>query len=504
MPDGSGFKIHDDAETVVEWQSPAMEILNRSAAPAPDLPLDVFGPFWGAWIARAAEGANAPPDFVVMPLLAAASALIGNARWANAWKGWSEPPALWCGSVGNPSSGKSSGASTVNRDVLRTVEQHMARDYPAEIHRWTEIEAVARAALKQWEKDVAKALKAGDPVPPKPDLATIPPKPIRPRASVSDATIEVLGPLLSVLPKGVLNLRDEMAGWLQNLSRYSNGGTDRPFWLEAYNGGPYQVDRQKYPVPLFIPHLTLPAFGTIQPDRLADVLCGADDGLASRFLWAWPATVRRFGKPHDTADPYQAATALQRIADLQMPTNEEGDPIPSYVRLNDDAQPVLIDFGQAMQEQEQSAQGLLKSSIGKARGQALRLSLVLEFLWWSAQDRPEPERISRQAMEAAAGLMDGYFLPMAGRVLGDASIPEDERNARTLAAWIRGTRPEVVNVSVIRDVARLPGLRDSDAVKAACRFLKEAHWLAEPARDGKGGRPRGDFLVNPAVRSGLQ
>ena len=58
---------------------------------------------------------------------------------------------------------------------------------------------------------------------------------------------------------------------LQNLSRYSNGGTDRPFWLEAYNGGPYQVDRQKYPVPLFIPHLTLPAFGTIQPDRLADM-----------------------------------------------------------------------------------------------------------------------------------------------------------------------------------------------------------------------------------------
>jgi hypothetical protein len=186
-----------------------------------------------------------------------------------------------------------------------------------------------------------------------------------------------------------------------------------------------------------------------------------------------------------------------------MPINEAGDPIPYYVRLDDDAQSVLVDFGQEMQKREQTAQGLLESSIGKARGHALRLALVLEYLWWAAEDRPEPDRISQSAMQAAAGLMEGYFLPMAGRVLGDASIPEDERNARTLAVWIRDTQPDMVNVSAIRDGARLPGLRESEAVKAACRFLAEAGWLAEPARTGKGGRPRGDFIVNPAIRRGL-
>ena len=292
MPDASGYKTHDTADTVFPWQPPVMAILDRSAVPAPAFPLDIFGPFWRRWVARAAEGANAPADFVAMPLLASASALIGNARWVCAWSGWAEPPALWFATVGNPSSGKTSGASTVIRDVLHMVEQHMARDYPAEFEVWTESEAVARAAHKKWEKDVAKALKKEEPVPTKPDAATIPPKPVRPRAIVTDATIEVLGQLLAALPKGLLNLRDEMAGWLQNLSRYANGGTDRPFWLEAYNGGPYQVDRQKYPEPLCIRHLTLPAFGTIQPDRLADIFCGPDDGLASRFLWAWPDEVR--------------------------------------------------------------------------------------------------------------------------------------------------------------------------------------------------------------------
>jgi hypothetical protein len=91
-------------------------------------------------------------------------------------------------------------------------------------------------------------------------------------------------------------------------------------------------------------------------------------------------------------------------------------------------------------------------------------------------------------------------MPMAVRVLGDASIPEDERNARTLALWIMQTRPERVNVSAIRDTARLSGLRESDAVKAACRFLAEAGWLVEPPR--RPGRPRGDWLVNPRLFGG--
>ena len=47
----------------------------------------------------------------------------------------------------------------------------MARDYKAEIEQWSEIEAISRAAHKQWEKDVGKALKNGEAVPPKPDIA---------------------------------------------------------------------------------------------------------------------------------------------------------------------------------------------------------------------------------------------------------------------------------------------------------------------------------------------
>jgi hypothetical protein len=484
------------------WHAPNMAVLSRSVAAAPALPLDVLGPFWSAWIGRTAEGANAPVDYVALPVLALASALIGNAHWVVAWRGWAEPPALWLASVGIPSSGKSSGAAPVTRDVLRRVEAHIGRDYPAELARWEEVASVARAAAKACEKAVARAIKDGELVPPRPPEAQMPTKPVRPRASVMDATQETIAPILQGLPKGVLNLRDEMAGWLLNLSRYANGGTDRPFWLEAYNGGSYQVDRQKYPVPIFVPHLTVPAFGTIQPDRLADILDGADDGLASRFLWSWPENNRVFSMPRDAGDPDQAAGPMRRLVDLAMPTNEIGESIPRYVHLAEDARPILEDLARHAQAMEGRTGELLNSAMGKACGQALRLALVLEYLWWSEDGGGEPGTVSAEAMQAATGMMDGYFLPMAARVLGDASIPEDERNARTLAVWIIAKRPARVNVTDLRDTARLPGPRESEDVKAACRFLVEARWLREASRLAGPGRPRGNWLVNPLLFGG--
>ncbi len=494
IPPGLSYSTRNAKDTPPPGP-PEMGFLSRTRLPAPALPLAAFGRWWAGWLEQAAAGANAPPDYVALPLLAAASALIGNARWARGWQGWLEPPALWCASVGNPSSGKSPGAAPVMREVLCMVEAHMARGYPDELAAWKEAAKVAELIERQWEKDVAAAVKAGNAMPPKPPEATCRPAPVRPRVRVSDATVEALAVILQGLPKGVLHVRDELAGWLMNLQRYS-GGSDRPFWLESYVGGPYTVDRQKNPVPLFIPRLAVATFGTIQPDRLEDALTGVDDGLAGRFLWAWPDP-QPFRRPVRSCDALAAASRLQRLAGLAMPPGDDGEPRPAFLSLDPDAADCMERFGQEMQAREGSVTGLLLTSMGKARGQALRLALVLALLRWCADDdAPEPGRIGLDTMQAAADLMRSYFLPMAARVLGDASVPAEERNARTLAEWIMRERPALVNVSSIRDGARLPGLRESDPVKQACRFLADARWLLPPVDTGQPGRPRGDWTVN--------
>jgi hypothetical protein len=90
-----------DDDPVELWPQPDMGVLRLNRREPPALPLDAFGP-WAKWITEAAEAAACPVDFVAAPLLASASALIGNARWARALPGWEEPPisgSVWSATV---------------------------------------------------------------------------------------------------------------------------------------------------------------------------------------------------------------------------------------------------------------------------------------------------------------------------------------------------------------------------------------------------------------------
>jgi hypothetical protein len=496
-------RIWDSAETKSEVTSdpkhkePSLAVFRRTLLPTPVLPIGAFGPFWGNWITCAAEGANAPADYPALALLSASSALIGNARWVTPWPGWSEPPSLWTAGVGDPSTGKTPGAATVTRDVLPMVEAYMARHFPALHDEWLASNVAATARRKDWEKAVANAVALGEQPPAMPaDLYSgDEPHPLRVR--VGNITIEKFVQILSRLPKGALCSHDELASLLGNFQRYSSG-TDRPFWLEAYSGTPYPYDRVKNDKPIMIPRLTVSVFGTIQPDKLAPVLSGDDDGLVGRFLWGWPDPIP-FRRPAAGANVRAATDALSRLADLDMVDDDNGSLKPVLIPLRDDAADVFESFVRRLCQQEAQAHGLLKSALGKARGQALRLALVLEFLWWCGGSHAEPTTIQRRVVEAAIDMMERYFLPMAAKVFGDAAVPTEERHARVLAGWIVKTKPEVVNVTAVRDNARLPGLRETKHVKAACHFLVEANVLEDVSQTSQRGRPRGDYRVNPRL-----
>ena len=76
------------------------------------------------------RAAACPPDYVLAPLLAAAAALVGNVRWAQAQAGRAEPPHLWCASVGDSGGGKSPGADAPLGQVLPEIERRMALGFP--------------------------------------------------------------------------------------------------------------------------------------------------------------------------------------------------------------------------------------------------------------------------------------------------------------------------------------------------------------------------------------
>src|SRR5215471_15313986 len=104
----------------------------------------------------------------------------------------------------------------------------------------------------------------------------------------------------------------------------------------------------------------------------------------------------------------------------------------------------MVRFGRLMQEQADSATGLLRSAIGKARGLALRLSLVLAHLRWSAKDGIDapPSEINEANFVAATRFIIEYSMPMAERTFGDCERARADLDAVTIAQWIKKNTPE--------------------------------------------------------------
>jgi hypothetical protein len=167
----------------------------------------------------------------------------------------------------------------------------------------------------------------------------------------------------------------------------------------------------------------------------------------------------------------------------------------------------MEEFAKDMEARQEESGGLLRSAYGKARGTALRLSIVLEWLWLCAKPGMvmPPDSISEKAFTAAAMLVGDYFMPMAERVFGDAGATEAERNAATLARWIVKTRPDEVHVRTVLREIRLPGLRTTESIKKAADLLVEADWLRAPPRTVFAqGRGKVAYSVNQKLRSGNQ
>src|SRR5262249_11897051 len=144
----------------------------------------------------------------------------------------------------------------------------------------------ARATLKEWKKQVAEAVRHRRDKPPLPEGAEVPKPFVEPRLYTSDITIEKMAVLIKARPSGMLLINDELNGWFKNMSRYS-GGQDNQFWLMAWDGKRYVVERMGRD-PVDLNHLLVGVLGGLQPSLLVNVFRNAADGMPARFLYSWP------------------------------------------------------------------------------------------------------------------------------------------------------------------------------------------------------------------------
>ena len=480
-----------------EWPQPIARFLNPSRPPPPILPLDdILQPDLARWIRQAADAKGAPVDYVFGSLLAIAGTAIGNTRWVAPWSGWAEPPIIWSVCIGLPSMNKSPGIDATLIPYRKAAEPLRAEALK-EREAWDEKADVAKIAGAIWKDQVKAALAEGKPAPPKPEEADAGDRPHIPRHVVNDGTIEKLGAIVAVQPRGTLQMRDELAGWLEGMNRYS-GGSDRPFWLEAYGGRPFTVERMGRD-PLTVERLSIGVLGGIQPDRLRSLLLRSDDdGLLARFVpfWPNPAPIRR---PDTWADETLIDAILLRLLSLDFTPDDEG-PRPWFVPFDDSARDLMDELRRACREWEQDVGGLILSFTGKMPGLAARLSLILAHLDWAAGNGDPPQSIGVEHFGRAAHFVEAYALPMARRAYADASQPADEKAAVRIIDLIRENRwREFSSREVLR--AQRTGIDRASFVEPALRLLEDADCISQQSvKVGpNGGRPAKTFLVNPFI-----
>jgi hypothetical protein len=491
----------DIDDTSLSWECPDRSLLDDRRGELPPFPLDVLSPSWQEWATNAAHGAGTAVDHVVVPLLGIASSLIGIARRVRASRSWPEPFTMWTAIVGYSGTGKTPGLDVTQRALAR-VERNR-KPLIGELRRAHEskIES-AKATHKQWKEKVKEAIEAGRKGPEMPADAEIPESFVAPRLCVSDSTIERLAVLLQARPHGMLVIRDELAGLFLNLQRYS-GGSDKEFWLEAWNGKPYKVERMNRP-PVDVEHLLVGVTGGFQPDKLARSFDGDADGIYARVLFAWPAEApyRPLTDTIEEVEP-EFENALTKLIDLA--EFEEGKLITRDARLTPDAVTVFEQHRQLVDQKKKGLDGREREWWVKTPAHVLRLAGTLAYLDWAREKAgttmQAPNTIEARFAAAAARLMTEYFWPHARAALRQLGLTERHAKGRRVLRWLQAERSpgsEVSATDIRRDA--LGQSLDAKATTGLIEELVQAGWLrpAPIEKDGP-GRPPLRWLINPLL-----
>ncbi len=278
---------NDDTDPVDIW--------DRNAPPK--LPDDLLPPIISRAATQAAALSGADPGGYAMGMLCAAGAAISDRIKIKVKRSeeWTEEARIWVMLLGEPSYKKSPIMKTCTR-ALASMDARFVGEYEREYNDWAEH-------------------KSGEP-------------PVPRRMRIDDITMEAAQEVARYNPDGVLAMQDELSGWFGGIEKYAGGkgsAKDRSFWLRAFGGGSYAVNRISRK-PFLIENLSISVLGGIQPDAIRKVMSDAtDDGLIQRFfpVVLRPSELEQDDLPEDGVREYDAL--IERITTIKSPSNFFGD-----------------------------------------------------------------------------------------------------------------------------------------------------------------------------------
>jgi hypothetical protein len=480
-----------EASNTDEWPDFDPLFLLPSTSPAPRFPVKALPVNLRSLVVDFAEARLLNVDYVAGSILTACSGAIGNrARLLN-FDGETEPLAVFTGLIGPPSVGKSLGIAVVERPLL-AIDQEMQKAHGLML------KGADHSFLEKFDRKLRETVAR---------RLLLEGIPLENETSGGDGVVAAPGIILSEFSgaglldelrtgiDGRMMLSHELSGALAFAS--NQGLRSRGLILKGYDGKPHVV-RTKSEGKVFIPALQVSILGATQPSRLRSLLGDAHDGLAARTWWIYPDVEPRVQLPRAPGSVERLSALLTHLVAIVPACTREC--YSALVPLAAETREPLESAEQRWLQLRALTDGLYRDFVGRASQHATRLAALLAIAeHMAAGGEGLPLSIDAGSVEAAVDIVEGYLLPMAERVLSEASAPKDGDAARLARFLARGGKSAI---NVRADVLRAAGspVRDAQNAAEALEELRRRN-VIRPVKRGAAqlGRPAQVFEVHPAL-----
>ena len=427
----------------------------------PDFPMECIPPQIATFAAMQAKSTGADINACVMAALTVCSGALDQEIKLKMLRtgSWFQRPGFWCVLCGDPSVRKSP-AMNASVAPLRAIENKRRAEY--------------QEALEAWQADKSD------------DKGEAPDKP--PRLLISDTTSEKAGHILSAQTRGTLMVADEMTGWIGGMDKYGGGkggAADRAFWLQAYNGGPYTVDRVTRGE-IFVQNLAVSFLTGVQPDRLAEMANLTTDGLLQRFI---PVMMRASRLPEEVDEEGPIGTYARLIAELEQAQVQT-------LSFTDDA---LVEARQIREylhfmEKLEVLGGGFTTFVGKLPGVHGALCIVLHHIrngFWACCRQVDAETTAN-----AARIIRDFIIPHAFCFYQTLTKGKDWDMLRALASYmLTQDKDRFTPSDFTSGVRALRGMDQREVAQKLSPFVAGG-WIEE---EGTVGPPKA-WNLRPGVR----
>ena len=378
---------------------------------------------------------------------------------------WLESARLWTILIGEPSTKKTPIISAAVRPIVQ-MDSALVRDWQLKHRNWASLTKEEREHISE---------------------------PLQRRLRIEDTTIEAAQEVLRGSPDGVLCIQDELSGWFGMMERYGStksSAADRAFWLKAYNGGSFALNRVGRGTVL-LDNLSISLLGGIQPEAIRKVAADSvDDGLLQRMI---PVSLHIGSVGMDRPIPDVQGTydfTLMLLPYIKIPVGP--------LRFDEDGQILrqraADHYFELMSTEIVSRK--FASHVGKLDGLFGRLCVIWHVLENIGQPII-PNIVKFETAERVEKFIRQYVIPSIACFYSQLGYSDDHDRLKAIAGHILAHNLTEVTVRDVQRGTRAMRKISAPEVLPLLQQLVALNWLI--ATDGPRASSDPKFIVNPIV-----